>query len=110
MPLYKLLRKSDHFTWSAVALDRIKVFLTSSPVLVALEQGKILLFYIATTTQMVSIALVIERESQVHVLKVHRQVYFVNEVLMKSKAWYPQIQKLLYDVLIAKQKLIHYFD
>jgi hypothetical protein len=77
---------------------------------VALEQGETLLFYIAATTQIVSAALVIERESQVHVLKVQRQVYFINEVLMKSKAWYPQIQKLLYDVLIAKQKLIHYFD
>jgi len=37
-------------------------------------------------------------------------VYFISEVLSESKARYPQIQKLLYTVLIAKRKLIHYFD
>ena len=37
-------------------------------------------------------------------------MYFVSEVLTESKARYPQVQKLLYAVLIAKRKLIHYFD
>jgi len=32
-------------------------------------------------------------------------VYFISEVLSESKARYPQIQKLLYTVLIAKRKL-----
>jgi hypothetical protein len=56
-----------------------------------------------------SVALVVERENEGHILKVQRPVYFVSEVLGKSKARYPHIQKLLYAVLIAKQKLIHYF-
>jgi ribonuclease HI len=36
-------------------------------------------------------------------------MYFISEVLSDSKACYPQIQKLLYAVLIAKRKLLHYF-
>ena len=36
-------------------------------------------------------------------------MYFISEVLSDSKTRYPQIQKLLYVVLIAKRKLHHYF-
>jgi hypothetical protein len=51
-----------------------------------------------------------ERKGEGHVLKVQKPVYFISEVLTESKSWYPQLQKLLYAVLIAKRKLIHYFD
>jgi len=37
-------------------------------------------------------------------------VYFISEVLSDSKTRYPQIQKLIYVVLIAKSKLCHYFE
>jgi hypothetical protein len=39
-----------------------------------------------------------------------RLVYFISEVLSKSKVCYPTIQKLLYGVLITSRKLCHYFD
>jgi hypothetical protein len=41
---------------------------------------------------------------------VQRPVYFVSEVLSNSKSCYPQIQKLIYPVLISKRKLKHYFN
>jgi hypothetical protein len=92
MPLYKLLRESDHFTWTTEAqeaLDRIKAFLTPPPVLVAPELGETLLLYVAATTQVVNEALVVERENMGHILKVQRPVYFISEVLTESKTWYP---------------------
>ena len=69
-----------------------------------------LLLYIAATTQVVSAALVVEREEEGHALKVQRPMYFVSEVFFDSKTRYPQIQKLLYVVLITKWKLRHYLE
>ena len=61
------------------------------------------------SNHVVSVALVIEREELGHQLKVQRPVYFVGEVLTDPKVQYPQVQKLLYTVLMATKKLLHYF-
>ncbi|XP_066354526.1 uncharacterized protein [Miscanthus floridulus] len=58
--------------------------------------------------QVVSAALVVEREEEGHAPIVQRPIYFISEVLFDSKTRYPQIQKILYAVLIAKRKLCHY--
>jgi hypothetical protein len=69
-----------------------------------------MLLYISTTTQVVSAALVVEREEPGRSQKVQRQVYFVSEVLSDSKMRYSQMQKLVYTILMTKHKLQHYFD
>jgi hypothetical protein len=37
-------------------------------------------------------------------------VYYISEVLSETKARYPQIQKLLYALVLARRKLRHYFE
>jgi hypothetical protein len=58
----------------------------------------------------VSVAIVVERTEEGHALPVQRPVYYISEVLSETKARYPQIQKLLYAVLLTQHKLRHYFE
>ena len=37
-------------------------------------------------------------------------MYYISEVLSKTKTRYPQIQKLLYAVVLVRRKLRHYFE
>jgi hypothetical protein len=37
-------------------------------------------------------------------------VYYISEVLSDTKAWYPQILKLLYAVVLTRRKMWHYFE
>jgi hypothetical protein len=65
LPLYKLMKKSDHFTWTPEvqeALDSLKNLLKSPPILTAPTTEEPMLLYISATTQVVSTALVVERE------------------------------------------------
>ena len=88
----------------------VKQLLTKAPILVPPTDREPLLLYIVGTTQVVSAALVVEREEEGHALKVQRPVYFISEVLSDSKTCYSEIQKLLYAILITKRKLRHYFE
>jgi hypothetical protein len=54
--------------------------------------------------------LVVERAEEGHAYPVQHPVYFISEVLGPSKKKYPQVQKLLYAVLLTACKLRHYFN
>jgi hypothetical protein len=113
LPLYRLLRKTKCFTWTPEAeeaLENLKALLTNTPILVPPAAGEALLIYVATTTQVVSAAIIVERREEGHALPVQRPVYFINEVLSETKVRYPQIQKLLYTVILTRRKLRHYFE
>src|SRR6266540_3176589 len=113
MPFYKLLKKQDKFQWTPEAqqaFDKLKEFLTSPPVLVPPMPEEPLLLYIAATSHVVSTAIVVERQETGPIQSLQHPVYFVSEVLSESKIRYPQVQKILYAVLITSRKLVHYFQ
>ena len=68
------------------------------------------MIYIAATYRVVSTTIIIEREEVGHAYKVLHPIYFISEVLNKSKARYPLVQKLLYAIIITSRKLCHYFE
>jgi hypothetical protein len=124
LPFFKLLRKSDPFSWAEEAeqaFQQLKQHLVSLQILVALEPREPLYLYIAAAAEAVSMVLVIERTAQegqepedsgpaAEVWTVQRPVYYVSEVLHEAKTRYLETHKLLYVVLVASRKLRHYFQ
>jgi hypothetical protein len=109
---YRLLKKHERFSWTVEAqeaLDKLKAMLAHAPILTQPQDGEPLYLYVAATTQVVSAVIVVERTEELHALPVQRPVYYISEVLSETKAHYPQIQKLLYAVVLARRKLRHYF-
>jgi hypothetical protein len=67
LPLFKLLRKSDPFSWTKEAeqgFQELKQHLVSLPILVAPKPGEPLYLYIAAAAKAVSMVLVVERTAQ----------------------------------------------
>ena len=65
LPLYRLLRRTDHFEWTVAAtarLEEIKTLLAGNPILAAPNADEPMLLYISATHQVVSAILVIGRE------------------------------------------------
>ena len=113
MPFFKLLKKSGKFEWTEEAdeaLQKLKEYLSTSPILSPLEKREPLLLYIAATSTVVSTTIVVERAEEGHTYKVQRPIYYISEVLSDSKARYPHVQKILYALLITSRKLHHYLS
>src|SRR4051812_41370558 len=67
LPLYQLMKKSPNFVWTGeaqVAFDELKKQLLTRPILAAPKEKEPLLLYIAATSQVVSVAIVVEREGE----------------------------------------------
>jgi hypothetical protein len=91
-------------------LDKLKATLAHAMFLTPPQDGEPLYLYVAATTQVVSTVIVVERVEEGHALPVQRPVYYVSEVLSETKVRYPQVQKLLYAVVLALRKLRHYYE
>jgi hypothetical protein len=77
---------------------------------VASESHKTLKLYISATSNVVSIAIVIERGELETNRKIQYPFYFISEVLSDSKTQYFNIMKLTYALLITSCKVSHYFQ
>jgi hypothetical protein len=94
LPFFKLLKHQEKFVWTPEAdqaLTQLKDFLSKPPVLTAPRKKEQLLLYLAATTHVVSTAIIVEWQEDDHAYPVQRPVYFVSEVLSKSKARYQPV-------------------
>jgi hypothetical protein len=71
-------------------LDKLKV--THEPILTPPRDREPLYLYVAVTTQVVSVVIVVEQVEDGHALPVQRPVYYISEVLSLTKAQCPQIK------------------
>jgi hypothetical protein len=113
MPLYQLIKKTDHFIWSQRANEAFKDLkwaLSTAPIVAAPAPREPMLLYIAATPRVVSVVIVVERTEEGKELPVQCPVYYLSEVLTLSKQNYPHYQKVAYGVYMAARKLKHYFE
>jgi hypothetical protein len=92
MPLYQLMKKTDHFVWSQCADDAfndLKRALSTAPILVAPAPREPMLLYIVATPHVISVVIMVERTEEGKELPVQRLVYYLSEVLTLSKQNYP---------------------
>ena len=84
LPFFKLLKKTAKFEWTEEANEafkRLKAYLTSSPVLTPPKKYEDMMLYIAATSTVISMAIVVERKEEGHIYKVQRPVYYISKVL-----------------------------
>ena len=67
-----------------------------------------LLLYTSTSQKAVSVALVVERETDG--ARKQFPVYFASEALAGSKLHYSELERIAYAVIMASRKLHHYFE
>src|SRR5215216_23535 len=142
LPFFKILKKEGPMKWTPeadAALQELKAYLSSVPTLVAPRPQEPLLLYLAATNQVVSAALVAQREVEeaeseqitaeserdqdsnehgnesnpkdaARKKMMQHPVYFISSLLQGARSRYSGVQKLIFGLIMASRKLRHYFQ
>jgi len=105
-PIVQLLKKSARFTWTddcEQIFQKLKVTLTSPPILHKPDTRQPLLVYITATDHTVSAAFVQEIEGTQH------PIYFVSKTLQDPETRYQMVEKLALSLVHAARRLRPYF-
>jgi len=106
-PFFQTIRKNaGAFIWDQeceIALQRLKQYLTTPPILSKPSPGERLFVYLAVSEVAVSGALVREDNG------VQKPVYFVSKSLLDAETRYPKLEKLVLALKVTAGKLRHYF-
>jgi hypothetical protein len=111
LPFFEILKSAEVFQCGPAqqkAFEELKQYLIDLTTLAPPSSGTPLLLYVDASHSAVSVVLVHEKQDG----QVKRQapVYFISEVLNLSNKNYTELEKVLYDVLVASRKLLHYFQ
>ncbi|KAL5574212.1 hypothetical protein UlMin_023809 [Ulmus minor] len=104
---FSTLRKSKDFEWTPAceqALQDLKRYLTSPPLLSKPKDGEQLYIYLAVSEGAVSAVLIRDEDGKQFL------VYYVSKSLLDAETRYTQLEKLALALVIAARKLRPYFQ
>jgi hypothetical protein len=90
------------------AFQELKDYLANMSKLCPPEPKSPLLLYLFASNSTVSAVLVQEKKEEVKLKQI--PVYLASEALSGSKLFYSELEKIAYAVVMAAQKLRHYFE
>ena len=103
LPFFKILRKGDKFEWTKEceeALDNLKSYLLSPPLLSKPVEGEPLYLYLATTDEAMSYVLVRIQGNN------HLPIYYLSKALVVSEPRYVKIEKLAFVLVYTARLLV----
>ena len=86
------MKKIDKLKWTPQvdeAFKELKRMLSTAPILAAPTDKEPMMLYIAATTRVISIVMVVERPEKDKAQPIQSPVYYISEVLSVSKQNYP---------------------
>ncbi|XP_070011081.1 uncharacterized protein [Nicotiana sylvestris] len=106
--IFKMLRKDAETSWTEdcqKAFDKIKEYLSTSPVLVPPEPGRPMLFYLSVLD--IAFRCVLGQHDEIG--RKEQAIYYLSEKFTPYEARYSLLQCSCYALTWTSQKLRHYF-
>ncbi|KAK0589524.1 hypothetical protein LWI29_015415 [Acer saccharum] len=106
-PFFNTLRKNKTFEWNddcERALQDLKTYLKSPPLLSKPKDDETLLVYLAVSDTAVSVVLVREEDNNQH------PVYYISKALLDAETRYSRLEKLALALVVTARKLRPYFQ